>query len=254
MRIEALGGPAGHDAWMPSKRATLFGVPGSHPTLSVELMLRYKGIPYTRHDLPNMTHRAVLPLLRFRGSTVPVMKLDGRRVTSTRRIVRALEAAEPLPPLLPVDAELETWADDTLQECVRTLGRWAAVHDRVGMTSFLDGAKMGVPTAWVKASMPVAGPLTAMQMKVSDDATRAQLAVLPRHLDRVDALLADGVIGGEQRNALDFEIAPSVRLAMLFEQLRPKIAERPAGGHAMRVCPDYPGAFGPVFPKEWLPF
>jgi glutathione S-transferase len=239
---------------MSSKRATLFGVPGSHPTLSAELMLRYKGIPYARHDLPNMSHRAILPLLRFRGSTVPVMKLDGRRVTSTRRIARALEAAEPQPPLFPVDAATEAWADDVLQDCVRTLGRWAAVQDRSSMASFLDGAKMGVPTAWVKFAMPVAGPLTAMQMKVSDDATRTQLAALPGHLDRVDALLAEGAIGGEQRNALDFQIAPSVRLAMLFEQLRPHIAERPAGGHAMRVCPEYPGAFGPVFPQEWMPF
>ena len=30
-------------------------------------MLRYKGIEFTRLDLPNMTHKAILPLLRYRG-------------------------------------------------------------------------------------------------------------------------------------------------------------------------------------------
>ena len=40
-------------------RAKLIGVPGSHPCVSVELMLRYKGVEYTRMDLPNMTHKAM---------------------------------------------------------------------------------------------------------------------------------------------------------------------------------------------------
>ena len=38
-------------------KAKLVGVVGSHPCLSVELMLRYKGIEYTRLDLPNMSHK-----------------------------------------------------------------------------------------------------------------------------------------------------------------------------------------------------
>ena len=44
-------------------------------------MLRYKGVEFTRLDLPNMTHKAILPLLRYRGSTVPVMTIDGKRVS-----------------------------------------------------------------------------------------------------------------------------------------------------------------------------
>ena len=38
--------------------AKLVGVPGSHPVISAELMLRYKGIEFTRLDLPNMSHKA----------------------------------------------------------------------------------------------------------------------------------------------------------------------------------------------------
>jgi glutathione S-transferase len=235
-------------------RATLYGVPGSHPSKGAELMLRYKGIAYTRRDLPNMTHRFILPLLRFRGSTVPVLKLDGRRVSGSGKIARTLEAAQPQPPLFPVDEAVEAWADDVLQDCVRTLGRWAAFHERAAMATFLDGARLGVPVAVAKALLPVLGPLTAVQIKVSDAAAREALAALPGHIDRVDALLADGAIGGAQPNVLDFQIAPSLRLGMAFDQLRPGIAARPAGPFALRVCPAYPGRFGSVLPEEWLPW
>jgi glutathione S-transferase len=229
-------------------KAVLYGVPGSHPVKSVELMLRHKGIEYTRRDLPNMTHRAVLRAMGFGVATVPVMKFDGRRVTTTRRITRALEAARPEPAILPVDDALETWADEDLQDCVRQLARWAAVRDKDAMATFLDGARLGPPEGVVRASMPVLRPVIAAQMKVGDDAARERLAALPGHLDRVDSLLATGTIGGERLNALDFQIAPSVRLAMAFDQLRDAIAARPAGAFALRVCPDYPGRFGPVLP------
>ena len=63
---------------------------------------------------------------------------------------------------------------------------------------------------------------------------------------------ASGTIGGERPNALDFQIAPSVRLAMAFDQFRDGIAARPAGAHALRVCPDYPGRFRDVLPAEWI--
>src|SRR5712691_1401688 len=65
---------------------TLLGVPGSHPALAAELMLRRKGIPYRRRDLPNMSQRFVLPLLRLPARTVPVVFADGLRVQGTMRI------------------------------------------------------------------------------------------------------------------------------------------------------------------------
>ncbi len=233
-------------------KAILYGVPGSHPVKTAELMLRHKGIAYSRRDLPNMTHRYMLRAMGYGVTTVPVMKLEGKRVTTTKRIARALEAARPDPAMLPVDAALETWADDDLQDCVRQLGRWAAVRDRDSMATFLEGARLGIPESVARVSLPLIKPTVKMQMKVSDEMVRERLAALPGHLDRVDALLADGTIGGEHPNALDFQIAPSVRLAMCFDQLRDGIAARPAGGHAVRVCHDYPGRFGAVLPPEWI--
>ena len=44
-------------------RATLFGVPGSHPALAGELMLERKGIDVRRLDLVAGVHRGMLRAL-----------------------------------------------------------------------------------------------------------------------------------------------------------------------------------------------
>ena len=58
--------------------------------------------------------------------------------------------------------------------------------------------------------------------------------------------------GGEQPNAADFQIAPSLGLAMTLDDLRPAIENRPAGALAKRLVPDYPGKMPPCLPAEWL--
>ena len=71
-------------------------------------------------------------------------------------------------------------------------------------------------------------------------------------LDKVDALIESGVVNGERPNAADFQIAPSIGLAMTPDDLRPLIEKRPAGDLARRFVPDYPGKMPPVLPAEWL--
>jgi glutathione S-transferase len=59
-------------------------------------------------------------------------------------------------------------------------------------------------------------------------------------------------MGGDEPNAADYQIAPSVRLAMTFDDLRPAIEPRPAGRLATRLIPEFPGRTPPIFPAEWL--
>ena len=235
-------------------KAKLVGVVGSHPVLGVELLLRYKGIEYTRMDLPNMTHKAIVPLMRFRGSTVPVLTIDGKRVSTTMRIARALEQIKPDPPLFPADEGAEAWADSVLQDGVRQFARYGAAKDPEAIPSFLAGPLMGIPERHVRKAMPVMRPVVALQLRTAEDTARACLEALPGQLDRVDALIEEGVIGGERPNAVDFQVAPSVRLMLNFDQLREHIDARPAGRHARAVAPDYPGRVREVFPASWLPF
>jgi glutathione S-transferase len=77
--------------------------------------------------------------------------------------------------------------------------------------------------------------------------------MLPGLLDRVDELLGEGTIGGEQRNAADFQIGTSVRLMMSFEDLAPALDGRAAKRFAAELMPEYPTGMPAGFvPQAWL--
>jgi len=120
------------------------------------------------------------------------------------------------------------------------------------MASYSEGAKLGVP---IGLAVRTGGPLVALSARfneASDENARAALAKLPALLDRVDAYVESGVLGGEQPNVADFQIAPSIGLAMTLDDLRPAIENRPAATLARRFVPNYPGKTPPVLPAEWL--
>jgi glutathione S-transferase len=99
------------------------------------------------------------------------------------------------------------------------------------------------------------GPIVALAARfneATDAHVSADLASLRADLDRIDAWIADGVIGGPEPNAADFQLAPSLRLLMSLDDLRPFIEGRPCGELAKRIAPDFPGRTPPVFPAEWL--
>jgi glutathione S-transferase len=238
--------------------AKLYVIPGSHPSWSAKLMLERKGIPYKRVDLMPVISKGVLRAMRFPANTVPALKLDGDRVQGSREIARELDRIKPDPPLFPSDPEqrvkveeAETWGD-SFQHNPRQLSWWAFKRDRSPLASYSEGARLGIP---VGLAVKTGGPLVAAAAKLNeatDENVRADLASLPGDLDRIDAWIGDGVMGGEELNAADFQIAPSVRLAMTFDDLRPAIEKRPAGELATRVIPHFPGRTPPVFPPEWL--
>ncbi len=239
--------------------ARLFNVPGSHPSLAGRMMLQRKGIDYRRIDLVPAMHKLVLKALRFEDSTVPAIEIDGRKLQGTRQISRALEELRPTPPLFPADPgeraaveDAERWGDEQLQSVPRRLVWWGMGRDSSASASFLEGARLGVPVAL--AARTVAPIVVAEKMinSADDEAVERDLAELPGLLDYADALIADGVIGGPEPNAADFQILTSVRLLDLMEDLRPALGGRPVLAAAWRLIPDYPGHLPPVFPDEWL--
>ena len=242
---------------MPVK---LYVIPASHPSLAAELMLRHKGVAYDRRDLIGALHKPVLRALGFPGTTVPAMRLDGRRVQGSRRIARALDALAPEPALFPSDPQQRTrvekaerWGDETLQPVPRRLAWWAIDRDRSSVREFLEGYRLGVPKSLAAAT---AGPVIAVAVRynrATDENVRADLAALPELIDHVDSLIGEGVIGAEQPNAADFQIATSVRLLLLFDDLQPLLEGRPAAEHALRIAPHARGRFPGVFPPNWLP-
>jgi glutathione S-transferase len=103
------------------------------------------------------------------------------------------------------------------------------------------------------ALKPVAWYYARMVSGANEESIRADLAALPAHLDRVDTLIADGVIGGEQPNAADFQIGTSVRVLLNFPQLVPLIESRPAGELAKWIAPGFGRPMPIELPAEWLP-
>ncbi|MFL5826217.1 MAG: glutathione S-transferase N-terminal domain-containing protein [Thermoleophilaceae bacterium] len=235
----------------------LYVIPASHPSRAVQLMLERKGMPYERVDLVSALHKPVLRALGFPGTTVPAMKLDGRRIQGSRAIARALDVERPDPPLLPADPalrsrveEAERFGDEELQGVPRRLAWWSLKRDPAGVRGFLEGSKLLMP---MSVAVATAGPIIAFAARyngATDDAVRADLAALPGLLDRVDSFIEEGVIGASEPNTADYQIATSVRLLMCFDDLRPLIEPRAAGRHALAIVPDYPGRIGPVLGAE----
>lgn len=239
--------------------ARLYVIPASHPSIAVQLMLEHKGVAYKRTDLMPVVSKGVLRAVGFPGVTVPALKIDGDKVQGSRQIARELERLRPEPPLFPADAdkrvpveEAERFGDEELQHPIRQLLWWGFKHDKEPLRGYSDGAKLGVP---IGLAVKTGGPLVALSARfneASDENARKALAALPGLLDRVDAYIGSGVLGGDQPNAADFQIAPSIGLAMTLDDLRPQIENRPASELARRFVPNYPGHMPPVLPAEWL--
>ena len=234
-------------------------IPASHPSITAALMLERKGIPYKRTDLLPTISKPVLRAAGFPGITVPALRIDGARVQGSRLIARELERRVPNPPLFPADPEAraaveeaERFGDEELQHPIRQLLWWGFKHDKEPLRSYSEGAHIGLP---IGLAMKTAAPIVAMSARFNeaDDANaQAALAALPALLDRVDALIAAGTIGGPEPNAADFQIATSIGLAMTMADLRPAIESRPAAALAERIVPHYPGHTPPIFPAAWL--
>jgi glutathione S-transferase len=242
-------------------RATLFSLPGSAPAHAARLMLELKWIPYRRIDLVPALHKGILRALGFSGTTVPAIRLDdGRRLQTTRTIARELDALVPEPPLFPADPALRTkveeaerWGDEVLQDVPRRLLWNLLGRDRSAVRSYLEGARLPMPTGLaVRTSAPLI--LASRRFnEATDGNVRADLAALPGMLDRIDAWIAEGVLGGEQLNAADLQIGTSLRLLLTVADVRPLLAGRPAERLAIRVLPELPGYAPPTLPPEWLP-
>ena len=240
--------------------ATLYGIPASHPVYATTLMLEAKGVPYRRIDLPQWFHRGMLRVLRFPGTTVPAVVLDGKRLQTTKAIARALDAARPFPPLLPADPSaraeveaIEDWCDGDFQQLGRRLVYWALPRHPEAVDSYLEGSKLIVPAPLARPLAPLIIRILARDHGSRDEAVRDDLAALPELLDRVDGWIAAGTLGKDPPNVADYQVATSLALLRSHDDLKPLIDGRPAGELAMRIAPRYPGRMPPAFPREWLP-
>jgi glutathione S-transferase len=215
--------------------------------------LELKGLEYERIDYSPGEHVERMQEIYGEGNyTVPGMLIEGEPVHGSRAIVAALDALEPEPGLYPTDAvrEAERWGDVELQDLGRRLP-WGALHFRPeSMGTFagrgqLDGPGTDFAIKYIHTSW--------RYHKISAARLYDDLAGLPEKLAHIEALAADGVIGGEQPNAADLQIGATVRVLLNLADLHPLLHGSSGERIARELFPDYPGEVpAGAFPAGWV--
>ena len=242
---------------MPNPTLTLHVLPPSHPCRTVTAALERKGLEFELVTLTPGPHTEEMEKVYGEGNTtVPGLLVDDERVHGSTAILARLEELAPEPSLYPEPhadriREAELWGDRELQDLGRRLP-WGALHFRPeAMGTFggggpLDPAGTDFAIKYVRASWKY-HKITAE--KLADD-----LAGLPAKLDHVDALVADGVLGGDEPNAADLQIGATLRVLLNLGDLRPLLEGRPCAEIARRWFADYPGDVpAGAFPSGWVP-
>ncbi len=245
---------------MPATARKLYALPASHPCAAVEAALRLKSLDFERVELLPLTQLLVGPL-RYGGTTVPGMRIDGERLVGSRAIMRRLDELAPEPPLLPPAGspayaqvlEAERWGDDVLQSVPRRVLDLAFVRKPETMLSYAVGAKLPLPLPLLRPAAPLTAKLMAIRNHAREDAVRADLAALPSQLDRIDGWIADGLLGGEQPNAADLQIGSTIRLLGTLGDVRPLIDEHPAAALARYFPPIVGEVPVGILDAAWIP-
>ncbi len=245
---------------MSGRVIRLYGIPLSHPVLGVRAMLAFKRLAYRYVELLAGGHPPMLWASGFRGATVPAIRLpDGRRVQGSLAIAQVLEQLAPLPSLYPRQpaacaavTDAERWGEVVLQPVPRRLIRWG-LRQHLGQRQWFADVASPLPAPRLAGvlSSPIA-PVFARMAGANDRQVRQDLDRLPDLLDQVDRLIAEGVIGGDQLNAADFQIAPSIRMLLAMTDIARLIADRSAATLARRVVPEYPVIPAALRP-DWIP-
>lgn len=246
----------------PSDRAPslkLYYVEISHPSNTARLMLDYKGLAYRRVDIRPGFQLIVLRVHRFGDITVPALTIDGERVQGSIPIARALERLKPDPPLYPQDPDLraaveeaEAWGERELQPVPRRLYRWALISKPETLEPFVSEFQRLRPAGLMaRAQRP--GLTRFMRTHgVTDELVRSDMEALPGMLERVRGLLDAGVLGGEQPNAADFQIATTLRAIECLDDLRPLVEGR-LDDYARSIWPNTKVRLAAVLPPDWAP-
>jgi glutathione S-transferase len=225
-------------------KAKVYGLRGSAPSFSAELMLLHKGIQYRRVNLIPMQHRKRLPAKGFPGGTVPALVLNGRRVQTNRAIARALDELVPEPPLFPAERairagveEAESFGDEVLQPATRRMILWSMSRDPDSVRPHPANGRLLVPrNAWLRRRLM---PRVFEAWGITDDVVQRDFGALPLMLDKLDAYVDDGLLAGPRLNAADFQIAPLIGALCGIGDLGAEVGRRPVAALAGRVLPTW---------------
>jgi glutathione S-transferase len=231
-------------------RATLYGIPGSHAVRTGELMLEHKRIDFRRVNFPPGPHRVLVRLMGFSGDRVPAVKFeDGGRAQGTRELPRVLDELVPEPRLVPEDPralEAERWADDVLQQWARRMVASTGAQDPDALAGRGAEGRLGPLLSAYDQPRRVIARLVLVAFRANKEQLRDDRERTGEILDRVDAWIADGVLGGDELRSPDLAVASSLALVEYIVALQPELRPRPLNRLIERVFSDRDAARGPA--------
>ena len=230
------------------------------------LMLEHKQVPYRRVEFVTLLHPLAARLRGFdaggetrsaagkrpfclrlgdRLGTVPGLAADGERISTNHRIARFLDERHPDPPLFPADPArraavegAERWANETLQMAARRIPGAAIVRDPAGSARTTGDGRLGHLLYRRELARRLLVPrIVGGVFATGRSPERDPVQELPALLDRIDAWIAEGVLGGPELNAADFMVAPSLALILYRPDVMPMFEGRPALGLVDRLLP-----------------
>lgn len=244
----------------------LYVIPGSHACRSAMLMLEHKQVPYKAVNFVTLSHPVMARLhgfdaggetrsadgkrpfgLRFgdRMGTVPGLKAGKRRISTNHRIARYLDEQHPEPPLFPADPaqrakveEAEKWANGPLQMAGRRILGAAIRRDPETMARSAADGRLGYLLYKRPVTRRVVIPwLAGSVFAASANPDRDPATGLPAMLDKIDAWIEEGVLGGQELGAADFMVVPSLALILYRPDVMPMFEGRPAMELVDRLLP-----------------
>lgn len=186
----------------------------SHYNEKARWALDWKGIPHVRRSLLPGLH--VPRVLWMTGQkSVPVLVLDGKAIADSTRIIAALEAAHPDPPLYPRDEAarsralaLEDFFDEELGGHLRRLVFHQLLPHTQYAAAMMATGETGVGGAAYRAAFPMIRVLMRMDMRIDDTGAELGRRKTLAALDRLETeLQPSGYLVGDRFSVADLTAA-----------------------------------------------
>jgi glutathione S-transferase len=207
------------------KTPVLYHLEISHYNEKARWALDYKNVPHERRAPTPMLH-TVRALAMTGRPTLPVLKLNGKAIGDSTRIIEALEREYPEPPLYPKDGgdrrralELEDFFDEELGPYIR---RWLFQEGLEGLEpdEFIEGTMKNAPGAvktMMRVSSPVATRVLRLRYGINADGAEEGRDKVAAALERVEQeIQPSGYLVGDS-----FTVADLTAAALLFPLVRP---------------------------------
>jgi glutathione S-transferase len=246
----------------------LYHLEVSHYNEKVRWALDYKGIPHERRAPMPITHMATAYRLA-RVKTFPVLKIDGKAIGDSTRIIAEVERRYPEPPLYPDDPQerrraldLEDFFDEELGPHIRIAVFHELTKEPELFSSVAAPNRPRHEAALLRVGAPVAARMAKLRYGMSEEAARVGREKTVAAMDRVAAELGpSGYLAGDRFSVADLTAAallypiampkempylPEFELPESLEQFAAPLRDHPAHDWVLRMYAEHRGSWIPA--------